>query len=63
VSLESLLSLAPGARLLQGGIDRIQGHAQGDLVLAAPIASLRSAAWGRLSADEPKVLGFIADDL
>ncbi|MDR3437412.1 ATP-binding cassette domain-containing protein [Telmatospirillum sp.] len=62
VSLESLLALAPGATLLHGGIDRIQGHAQGDLLLAVPVAAMRSAVGTRFPPDSLKVLGYVAND-
>lgn len=62
VSLESLVALAPGATLLHGGIDRIQGHAQGDLLLAVPVGALRSAAGARFAPDSLKILGYIDDD-
>ncbi|CAO3360935.1 methionine ABC transporter ATP-binding protein [Azospirillum melinis] len=63
ISLASLLALAPDAKLLHGGIDRIQGHAQGDLVIAVPVAAMRSAAGSRFSPDSWKVLGYVADDV
>ncbi|MBK1615636.1 methionine ABC transporter ATP-binding protein [Rubrivivax gelatinosus] len=63
VSLPALLALAPDARLLQGNIDRIQGHAQGDLIVAVPVAAMRSAVDARLSPDSFKVLGYVADDV
>ena len=63
LSLASLLSLAPDAKLLHGGIDRIQGHAQGDLLVAVPASALRSAAGRSFSPDSIKVLGYVADDV
>ncbi|WP_372399379.1 hypothetical protein ABMY26_31095 [Azospirillum sp. HJ39] len=63
ISLASLLALAPDAKLLHGGIDRIQGHAQGDLVIAVPVAAMRSAAGSRFSPDSWKVLGYVVDDV
>ncbi|CAO3424475.1 Methionine ABC transporter ATP-binding protein [Azospirillum doebereinerae] len=63
VSLASLLALAPDAKLLHGGIDRIQGHAQGDLLIAVPVAAMRSAAGSRFTPDSWKVLGYVADDV
>jgi D-methionine transport system ATP-binding protein len=63
VSLASVLALAPDAKLLHGGIDRIQGHAQGDLLLAVPVAAMRSAVGARFSPDALKVLGYVANDV
>ncbi|WP_298379726.1 ATP-binding cassette domain-containing protein [Azospirillum sp.] len=63
VSLASLLALVPDATLLHGGIDRIQGHAQGDLLIAVPVAALRSAVGSRFSPDSLKVLGYVANDV
>ena len=62
ISLAGLLALAPDAELLHGGIDRIQGHALGDLLVSVPVESLRSAAGLRFSPDFLKVLGYVADD-
>jgi len=59
------ISQAFGAvRLLHGGMDRIQGHAQGRLIIAVDVASMRkdlgALTQGSLVvADEIKVLGYV----
>ncbi len=63
VSLANLLALAPDAKLLHGGVDRIQGHAQGDLIVSVPVAAMRSAVGARFSPDSLKVLGYVAHDV
>ncbi|WP_207479173.1 methionine ABC transporter ATP-binding protein [Arenibaculum pallidiluteum] len=63
LSLASLMALAPEARLLHGGIDRIQGHAQGDLLVAVPADSIRPVASLTFSPDSMRVLGYVADDV
>ncbi|MBZ8144194.1 methionine ABC transporter ATP-binding protein, partial [Rubrivivax gelatinosus] len=37
--------------------------AQGDLIVAVPVAAMRSAVDARLSPDSFKVLGYVADDV
>jgi D-methionine transport system ATP-binding protein len=64
LSLASLLNLAPDIRLLHGGLDRIQGHSQGSLLVSAPIEALgRPALKSRVSANSIKVLGYVPDDV
>ena len=63
VSLQALAALGPGATLLQGGLDRLRGHAQGSLLVSVPAAVLQEeAARAALVADQIKVLGYVAAD-
>jgi len=39
VSLQQLALLGPDATLIHGGLDRIRGHAQGNLLVSLPVAS------------------------
>jgi D-methionine transport system ATP-binding protein len=60
--LSSLASLAPGVRLLHGGLDRIQGHSQGSLLVSAPIGILsRPALQSRILAHSIEILGYVPD--
>ena len=36
IAFSALAALGPGATLLQGGLDRIAGHAQGSLIMSVP---------------------------
>lgn len=63
VSLQSLLALAPGAKLLHGGVDRIQGHAQGHMLVAVPSQAVQDQSLSAaFSSDLIKVLGYVPDD-
>lgn len=63
VSLQSLLALAPNAKLLHGGVDRIQGHAQGHMLVAVPADSIHGEVFAAaFSSDLIKVLGYVPDD-
>lgn len=59
-------ALGGRARLLQAGVDRIQGHTQGRLLLAASVAGggISAEALATLALSQPpKVLGYVpADD-
>lgn len=60
VSLSALAALGPGATLLHGGLDRIRGHAQGNLLVSVPTAVLQEeATLAALVADQIKVLGYV----
>ncbi|MDR1828638.1 MAG: ATP-binding cassette domain-containing protein [Methylobacteriaceae bacterium] len=64
LSLANLLSVAPDMRLLHGGLDRIQGHSQGTLLVSAPAETLDTPALQSLcSANRVKVLGYVPDDV
>lgn len=64
VSLSTLLALSPDIRLLHGGLDRIQGHSQGSLLVSAPASVLESPVFqSRLSTQSIKVLGYAPDDV
>jgi D-methionine transport system ATP-binding protein len=64
LSLAALLALAPDVRLLHGGLDRIQGHSQGSLLLSAPSGALQSlAVKARLANHAIEVLGHVPDDV
>ncbi|VVD72779.1 methionine ABC transporter ATP-binding protein [Pandoraea pneumonica] len=62
-------ALQGDVRLLHGGVDRIQGHAQGQLVIAlrGAVARRNTAEWKTLTqgpeaiAHDIKVLGYVAD--
>ncbi len=60
-ALQSLDALCAGAQLLHGGLDRLQGHSVGQLVVRVPgaalppLATLRQAA----GADTLEVLGYV----
>ncbi len=60
-------ALPPGARLVHGGVDRIQGHAQGDLVLAvegsAALGDLAPLTHGQGAiAHSAQVIGYLLPD-
>ncbi|MFJ1302037.1 methionine ABC transporter ATP-binding protein [Pseudomonadota bacterium AL_CKDN230030165-1A_HGKHYDSX7] len=66
VPLAALAALGADARLLHGGLDRIEGHAQGRLLVALPSAAYqqedrRRALAHALSAERIEVLGYVAD--
>jgi D-methionine transport system ATP-binding protein len=64
VSLATLLAISPDIRLLHGGLDRIQGHSQGSLLVSAPASVLDSPVFqSRLSTQSIKVLGYAPDDV
>ncbi|GHU09188.1 methionine import ATP-binding protein MetN 1 [Betaproteobacteria bacterium] len=64
VPLATLLSISPDIRLLHGGLDRIQGHSQGNLLVSAPASVLNSPVFQyRLSTQSIKVLGYAPDDV
>ncbi|MBP0596653.1 ATP-binding cassette domain-containing protein [Herbaspirillum sp. LeCh32-8] len=58
VSLQALAALGPQATLLHGGLDRIRGHAQGELLVALPahdVARVR----GLFKDELTKVIGYV----
>jgi D-methionine transport system ATP-binding protein len=65
VPLAALAALGPGAALLHGGLDRIDGHGQGSLLVAVPAAALSSPFFqaARVGdtplADHIEVLGYV----
>jgi D-methionine transport system ATP-binding protein len=64
LSLASLLDISPDIRLLHGGLDRIQGHSQGTLLVSAPAVALENPLLkSRLSIHSIKVLGYAHDDV
>lgn len=64
ICLASLVTLVPGIRLLHGGLDRIQGHSQGNLLVSAPIEALsRPALKSRLFSHSIELIGYVPDDV
>ncbi len=63
ISFEALAALGPGATWLHGGLDRIRGHAQGQLLVAVPVGTDRpfdpEAARLALAADRIETLGYV----
>ncbi|OWT68162.1 MULTISPECIES: methionine ABC transporter ATP-binding protein [unclassified Achromobacter] len=57
VPLRTLAVLGPRARLLQGGVERITGHAQGELLVALPAEDYDEAALA--AADHVEVIGYV----
>jgi D-methionine transport system ATP-binding protein len=57
VPLRTLAVLGPRARLLQGGVERITGHAQGELLVALPAEDYDEAALA--VADHVEVIGYV----
>lgn len=57
VPLGVLAVLGPRARLLQGGVERIAGHAQGELLVALPAEDYDEAALA--VADHVEVIGYV----
>jgi len=57
VPLRMLAVLGPRARLLQGGVERITGHAQGELLVALPAEDYDEAALA--AADHVEVIGYV----
>ncbi|WDZ98407.1 ATP-binding cassette domain-containing protein [Herbaspirillum sp. WKF16] len=58
VSLQDLARLGPDAALLHGGLDRIRGHAQGELLLALPAAEVERVR-GLFKDNLIKVIGYV----
>ncbi len=62
VSMADITDWAPDARLLHGGLDRIQGHSQGQLLVSIPAASLNLPLLNSyFPSDSIKVLGYVPD--
>lgn len=64
ISLARLAGLSPHAVWLHGGLDRIRGHSQGQLLIAVPASSTftaadLSAARQALAADRIEILGYV----
>jgi D-methionine transport system ATP-binding protein len=60
IAFGALAALGPGATLLQGGLDRIAGHAQGRLIVSVPATALHEKTTrAALIADQIKVLGYV----
>jgi len=65
VPLAALSALGPGATLLHGGLDRIDGHGQGRLLVSVPAASLHTHTFqaARVGdtplADHIEILGYV----
>ncbi|MDR3299430.1 MAG: ATP-binding cassette domain-containing protein [Candidatus Accumulibacter sp.] len=64
LSLASLTRISPDIRLLHGGLDRIQGHSQGTLLVSVPRQALESPfVKSCLLTHSIKVLGYAHDDV
>jgi len=65
VPLAALAALGPGATLLHGGLDRIDGHGQGSLLVSVPAGALNAAVFqaARIGdtplANHIEVLGYV----
>lgn len=63
LTLQTLAALGPDATLLHGGLDRIRGHAQGQLLVSVPASGLRiNDMRAALVTDHIEVLGYILHD-
>ncbi|MEQ4619007.1 MAG: ATP-binding cassette domain-containing protein [Corticimicrobacter sp.] len=59
ISLQNLLAIAPDTRLLHSSLERIQGHAQGDVLLSIPVSHLAALHHAPFPPDTLKILGYV----
>ena len=61
LALDRLQALGPGARLLQGGLERMRGHSQGRWLVRLPAQGLPALAFLQqaLGADQLQLLGYV----